>query len=159
MLTVNIQVDDAFRSRVDEADVRAAVERTLRAEGVVDGALSLVITDADTVRDLNRAYRGVDAATDVLSFPMLDAETPSPPGEPPYLGDIVIAFPVAAEQAERYGHSVQEELRLLAVHGTLHLLGYDHATPEEEAVMWQKQEAVLGKSYVGPGGARREIGG
>ena len=62
-----------------------------------------------------------------------------------YLGDILIAFPYTVRQAARHGNAVDAELRLLAVHGTLHLLGYDHDTPEAEAVMWAIQEAMLGK--------------
>ncbi len=158
MFEIHVQVDEAFQPQVDATDLQDIVARVLELEGLSEGEVSVVITDDRAVRDLNRRYRGVDAATDVLSFPMQDAEGPRLPEEPPYLGDVVIAFPVAAAQARHYGHSVQEELRLLVVHGTLHLLGYDHATPEEEAEMWQKQEAVLGRSYVGPGGERRPTG-
>ncbi len=158
MVTVHVQVKEDYAGRVDEDDLRKAIEDTLALEGVEAGEITLVITDEETVRDLNRTYRGVDASTDVLSFPLLEEEM-TIHGAEMYLGDIVIAFPVAEWQAAEYGHSVQEELRLLAVHGTLHLLGYDHATPEEEAVMWQKQEAVLGRAYVGPRGERRRLGG
>ncbi len=158
MVTVHAQVKEDYAGRVDEDDLRKAIEDTLALEEVEAGEITLVITDEETVRDLNRTYRGVDASTDVLSFPLQEEEM-TIPGAEMYLGDIVIAFPVAERQAAEYGHSVQEELRLLAVHGTLHLLGYDHATPEEEAVMWQKQEAVLGRAYVGPRGERRRLGG
>ncbi len=159
MVQVHIEVDEAFRPRVDVADLEAIVRRTLAAEGVTEGEVTLVITDADRVRALNCEFRGVDAPTDVLSFPWQAGEpVPSPEeARSPYFGDVIIAFPVAEEQATRYGHSVQEELRLLTVHGVLHLLGYDHATPEEEAVMWARQEAILGRSYLGPGGERRRL--
>ncbi len=158
MVTVNVQVKKAYRAQVDEKDLRDVVARTLDLEGVKAGEVTLVITDAETVQELNRAYRHVDAPTDVLAFPLREGEM-SMPGGGDYLGDIVIAFPVAENQAKEYGHSVQEELRLLAVHGTLHLLGYDHATLEEEAAMWQKQEAILGRAYLGPRGERRQLGG
>lgn len=154
MIEVHVQVDEAYADAVDLADLQAIVARALELEGVTEGEVSLVITDVETVRELNRAYRGVDAPTDVLSFPLLEGEPTAGPAARPYLGDVIIAFPVAQEQAKRYGHSTQEELRLLAVHGTLHLLGYDHATPEEEREMWRRQEAVLGKAYVGPRGQR-----
>jgi probable rRNA maturation factor len=85
----------------------------VRASGVVTVA---VVTDA-RVRALNRRYRGADAATDVLSFPA---------GEPGELGDVVIAAGVAGRQARQAGHSMAVELRVLALHGLLHLLGYDH---------------------------------
>ncbi len=164
MITVHVQVDERFRDRVDVADLIAYVERTLQAEGQSHGELSIVITDEETVQALNREYRGVDAPTDVLSFPMLEGTPPegvppTPEEEVTYLGDVVIALPVAERQAREYGHSLQEELRLLTVHGVLHLLGYDHATPEEEARMWARQEAILGRAYVGPGGERRRAGG
>jgi probable rRNA maturation factor len=94
-----------------------------RVRGEVAIAL---VTDAH-VRRLNKAYRGKDLATDVLSFPTGEAEAPS---SDPALGDIVIARGVAARQAREAGHSVQTELRVLALHGLLHLLGYDH---EDEA--------------------------
>ncbi len=153
--SVEVLVDEAYQDKVDVADLEEVVRRTLAKEGLRSAALTLVITDDDRVRELNRAYRGVDATTDVLSFPMQEGE-PIPGESEPYLGDVVIAFPVAQEQAQAYGHSVQEELRLLTVHGVLHLLGYDHETPEEEARMWARQEEILGKAYVGPGGVRRK---
>jgi len=63
--------------------------------------------------------------------------------EPPYLGDVIVSLPRAREQAAEHGHSTMQELRLLVVHGVLHLLGYDHATPAEEAAMWARQDAIL----------------
>ena len=95
-----------------------------RARGEV--ALAL-ISDA-RMRALNRAYRGKDYATDVLSFPV--ADDPVPGVRPRFLGDVVIASGVAARQARAAGHSVKTELRILALHGLLHLLGYDHETDE-----------------------------
>jgi len=160
VVELDIQVAEAFADRVDVEDLARYVQRALALEGIEEGALTVVITDTDTVRELNRTYRGVDAATDVLSFALNEGEAMMlPEEEPPYLGDVIIAFPVAKEQAIQYGHSVQEELRLLAVHGVLHLLGYDHATPEEEAVMWARQAEILGREYVGPRGERRQAGG
>jgi probable rRNA maturation factor len=93
---------------------------------------------------------GEDAPTDVLSFPFGDLpsaarirEAASQPGQPTYLGDIAISFPRAKEQAAAAGHSVEAELRLLVVHGVLHLLGHDHAGPADRARMWQAQEEIL----------------
>ena len=129
------------------------MEAALARAGVVDAGVTLVITDDETQRRLNRTYRGVDAATDVLSFPTQDAVNPDPaPAELPpeladelghYLGDIVIALPYALRQAERYANTLSAELRLLAVHGVLHLLGYDHATPDDERAMVQFQNEIL----------------
>ncbi len=106
---------------------------------------TLVVTDDEAVRALNRQYRSLDEPTDVLSFP---AQDPAPgfvtaPGAGAYLGDVIIALPFARQQAAGLGQPLQDELRMLAVHGTLHLLGYDHAEPDEEARMWALQNAIL----------------
>ncbi len=151
---VHIQVDRTYRSQVDVHDLREVVLRALTQEGVAAAELTVVVTDAESVRRLNRTYRGVDAPTDVLSFPLRE-EAPELPSEAfplPYLGDVIVALPVAERQARTYGRPLQEELRLLVVHGVLHLLGYDHSTPEEEAIMWRKQEQILGVAYLGPEG-------
>lgn len=154
--TIDIQVDDQFAEVVDQAVLHSAVQAVLAACGQSSGTLSLVITDDETVHQLNRDYRGIDGPTDVLSFASQDMQpdgTDSPPLHdlPPevaaelaeYLGDIIIAYPYAERQATMYENTIASELRLLAVHGTLHLLGYDHDTQEEEAVMWAQQQQIL----------------
>jgi len=124
-------------------------------EGVDSGVVSLTFTDDEGIRELNRRFRGVDAPTDVLSFPMREAgeEGPEalPAGEAAFeeeepLGDIVISLPRALAQAEEYGHSAEREIGFLFVHGLLHLLGYDHDTEEREREMFSRQEAVLAKA-------------
>lgn len=108
--------------------------------------VSVTLVDNDAIWELNREYRHVDRPTDVLSFPLwepdedwvIDEEEEYVP-----LGDIVISVPKAKEQALEYGHSFQRELGFLAVHGFLHLLGYDHETIEQEREMFQKQEEIL----------------
>jgi probable rRNA maturation factor len=142
---VVIEVDEAYAGEVDAADVRAAVNAALAAEDWADGELTLVITDDDAVAELNRQYREVDGPTDVLSFP---AQDPTPgfvtaPEMERYLGDIIIALPFTKRQAASLNRPLRDELRLLAVHGVLHLLGYDHAEPDEEAEMWARQDAIL----------------
>ena len=138
--TIDIQNDDY---ELDEQMLIAACSVTLQQQAAhPDTALSIVITDDDSVADLNRQFRGVDAPTDVLSFPA-DAPPVPLPDEPPYIGDLVIAFPYALAQAQAQGHALAESLALLVVHGTLHLLGYDHDTPENRARMWQAQDAAL----------------
>lgn len=157
MIQVHVEVAPPFQHRVDVQDLKRVAQHTLEVEQVRDGEVTVVITDVERVQELNRAFRGVDAPTDVLAFPARGATEPDMPPSPEgaaYLGDVIIAFPVAETQAAKYGHTVQEELRLLVVHGVLHLLGYDHSTPEEEAVMWERQAQILGRSYVGPGGKR-----
>lgn len=111
--------------------------------------VSLVLVDDARIAELNRRYRGVDAPTDVLSFPMLEGEESPSPGEELLLGDIVISAPRALAQAEMYGHSLERELAFLTVHGVLHLLGYDHQTPEDEERMRQKQREILERVGLG----------
>lgn len=117
--------------------------RVFERLGVAEASgMSIVVTDDDTVRQLNRQYRQVDAPTDVLSFPTGDS-VPIVEGEPPYLGDLILALPCIERQAAREGHAVGEELALAVVHGTLHLLGYDHDTQEHQAAMWAIQHEIL----------------
>jgi probable rRNA maturation factor len=150
---IDIQVDESFADFVDVETLNTTVAHLLTKVGRPTAALTLVVTDDEAVQTLNRDYRGVDAPTDVLSFAAQESTPTSPTLAelPPelaaelgnYLGDIIIAYPYAARQAAYYQNSVEAELRLLAVHGVLHLLGYDHATPDEEAAMWALQREVL----------------
>lgn len=107
--------------------------------------VSVQIVDDLTIQQLNWEYRQIDRPTDVLSFPQWEAdeEKISIPNEPTPLGDIVISMTRARQQAVEWGHSLERELGFLAVHGFLHLLGYDHKTPEEEKKMFAKQEEIL----------------
>ena len=133
--------------------VSAAKQALLRDS--IDGQLNILFTDADEIRRMNREYRSVDSVTDVLSFPTnelamplcecindVDFETDSESGEI-VLGDIAICLDRAIEQAEEYGHSLKRELCFLAMHGTLHLLGYDHMCEEDEKKMFGLQEKLL----------------
>ncbi|TLM88532.1 MAG: rRNA maturation RNase YbeY, partial [Actinobacteria bacterium] len=104
--------------------------------------LSVAIVDLDEMTELNERFRGKEGPTDVLSFPCDDPCTVVGPDEPVTLGDVVIAPAVAEQQAVEYGHTVEEELNLLLVHGVLHLLGYDHES-DEEATAMQSRERVL----------------
>lgn len=112
-----------------------------------DCELSLTFVDNETIHEINREYRGVDRPTDVISFALEEGEELEIVGTdlPRVLGDIIISVPKAREQAKEYGHSFMRELGFLAVHGFLHLLGYDHETDEEEALMFRKQEEILQK--------------
>lgn len=150
---IDVEVDEQFARQVDPAVLVEAVAATLRRHDLVEAAVAVLVTDDAAMQALNRRYRAVDAPTDVLSFPQqADAELDSMPQDLPdelaqelrrHLGDLVIAFPYMARQAGRYHTSIPSELRLLAVHGVLHLLGYDHATDAEKAAMWAAQDAVL----------------
>lgn len=128
---------------VDAARMQAAAIAVLMQHDVSPiTSLSVVIADNDFVRGLNLQYRDIDAPTDVLSFPA-DAPPVEIEGEPPYIGDLIIAYPYASDQATREGRTVADDLSLLVVHGTLHLLGYDHDTPENKKIMWEAQAAAL----------------
>ena len=118
---------------------RAGLE-ALHQAGVQSSDLSIVITGDDQLQELNRKFLGVDAPTDVLSFP---TDEDDPDSGVRYLGDILISYPRAAAQANSGGHPIQDELQLLVVHGVLHLLGYDHSEPSERARMWEVQAQAL----------------
>ena len=102
--------------------------------------LTIVLTDDDQLHELNLQWLGVDAATDVLSFPSdeVDPETGKR-----YLGDILISLPRADQQAKAAGHSLEAEIQLLITHGILHLMGHDHAEAEEKTRMWANQAEIL----------------
>ncbi len=136
-----IEVQNERAYPVDATALTRAALTVLSAHEIApDSAMTIVIDDDAAIAALNRQFRGIDAPTDVLSFPM---DAPPMPGEPPYLGDLVIAYPYAAAQAARESFSVAHGLLLLVVHGTLHLLGYDHDTPENRAAMWEAQAEAL----------------
>ncbi len=145
---IDLQIDPAYRPHVPAARLVQVIEATLRHAGAPDGEVTLVIANDELLHQLNLDYRGIDSPTDVLSFAAQeDAEDQtvfvSAPEALNYLGDVIIAFPTAERQAAAAGHSVAAELSLLAVHGVLHLLGYDHASEAEEADMWARQSQIL----------------
>jgi probable rRNA maturation factor len=109
--------------------------------------LTVLFTDDAQIRELNRVYRGVDAVTDVLAFGEA-AEAGNfvtPPEAVDYLGDVVVSYPRAVEQAAAYDHPAEEELAVLVVHGVLHLLGYDHEALNDGAEMWRVQSNALAR--------------
>ena len=106
--------------------------------------LSLVITNEERVQELNRIYRGKDEPTDVLSFALQDGEPfVAPPDGILHLGEVFISYPQAVTQAKEYNHSIELEVAILAIHGVLHLLGYDHETQEDEREMRTREEMVM----------------
>ena len=137
-----------------EEQLRKVILATLAAQGVDQGCeINVMLTDDGGIRRVNQAMRGVDAATDVLSFPMFELT----PGEPPEdeedldpetglcpLGDMCISLERAAAQAQEYGHSLEREVSYLAVHSVLHLLGYDHLDEGPmKRQMREREEAIL----------------
>lgn len=142
-----------IQNEVDVSDELAvlleqAVEATLRQQTVpLTVALSILLTDDEQIQQLNRDFLGYDKPTDVLSFPSGeldgDMDMADPELDAIYLGDIAISVPTAERQATKAGHAVSAEMQLLTIHGVLHLLGHDHADPDEKAAMWAAQSAVL----------------
>ena len=138
---IYFQIADGIELPVEIADLeRAAVEALRRISAHAD--LTVVLTDDEQLRQLNFQFLGIDAPTDVLSFPAGDTDQDT---NAFYLGDILISVPRAQVQAIEGGHSIQEELQLLVVHGVLHLLGYDHAEQADKAAMWLVQAKILNR--------------
>ena len=148
---IDIHVDDEFRTLVDKGQVRKILRQVLKAEDISPPyEVSLVFTDSERVRQLNRDYRGVDQPTDVLAFymrPQKGSDSPfaNPPDGVAYLGEVVISCPQALAQAREQGHSAQRELALLVIHGVLHLLGYDHEESREPKNMRTREKELLKK--------------
>ena len=115
----------------------------LRAEGA-SGDICIELTNDSVIHEYNRDYRSVDRPTDVLSFPAFEGEEliGLPDG---HLGDIMISVETAERQARELGHSTPREIMFLAVHGTLHVLGYDHMLPDDEEIMTAKQREIIGR--------------
>ena len=131
--------------------IRRAIGSALKYEKFpFDAELSVTLTDNENIRSFNSEYRNIDRATDVLSFPLYEADEiellESDEYEPICLGDIVISLERAKEQASEYGHAFEREVAFLCVHSVLHLLGYDHELgAEQEKEMFEKQEEILTK--------------
>lgn len=143
---IEVQVAPAYTGAVAAADLRRAAEMALRREDR-PGEMTVVVTDEQGIRELNRDFLGHDMVTDVLAFATQEEGGPFVPAPEAgnYLGDVIVCYPRAVEQASEQGHSVREELALLVVHGVLHLLGYDHATEREQVAMWALQDEILGQ--------------
>ncbi len=137
-LQEKVAVDDDLACFL--ADVVIAVLKDARCSENVEVSLALV--DDIYIHSLNKQYRGVDSPTDVLSFSMQEGE-PMPGEEETILGDVVISLQAAERQAKEYGHSFRREAAYLAVHGVLHLLGYDHRGEEDRLVMRRKEDQLL----------------
>ena len=144
---IELDIDDAYTTQVPSADLLALLEEVLAAESVDAAAqLTIRVTGDELLQELNRTHRGIDAPTDVLSFPAEDDDFP--PGEndtsDAYLGDIAISVPAVHRNAELTGTPPDRELRHLVTHGVLHLLGYDHESDEDEARMRAREVELLG---------------
>lgn len=157
MLSMDIQTEDTFDFDMEKV-ARDVLTQALREENCpMDSEISLLLTGAEEIREMNRRFRAIDKETDVLSFPNVAFAAPAdfraakenvadccdPDTGRLFLGDIVLNTRRVRMQAAEYGHSVQREYAFLIAHSALHLCGYDHVTPGEAAVMEEKQEHIL----------------
>ena len=143
---IQLQMDLPDPDRISPENLEDIVAKTLGLAGVEDRVMiSIVIGDDDYLQSLNNQFRGIDAPTDVLSFPSdpLPEGVQDPDETSRYLGDIAISLPYVVRRVATEDHSIWDELALLMIHGTLHLLGYDHDTEETQQAMWAIQAQAL----------------
>ncbi|ONI43244.1 rRNA maturation RNase YbeY [Candidatus Epulonipiscium fishelsonii] len=147
---INLEDTQDFLDKDLLLSIEDVISMTLEFEQAPNECeVSLTIVDKDEIQQINKEYRSIDKVTDVLSFPQLEISTtgklswPDNLGENIILGDIVLCFPKAIDQAKEYGHTLKREVCFLIVHSMLHLLGYDHIKEEDEKQMLQKQNEIL----------------
>ena len=139
-----VEVFVQVKEDIKELDtVKKVLESAIKKEKLENVSFNLIIVDNKYIHELNKTYRNIDRETDVITFALEDEDSVIIPDNERILGDIYISIDKAKQQAEEFGHSLLRELSFLAVHGFYHLLGYDHMTPEDEKVMFAKQEEVL----------------
>lgn len=134
------EVDVDLSQELDE--LKELLKNVCNDEKLDNGEFNVIIVSEEKIQELNKNYRGLDKVTDVISFALEDEKSFNIE-DYRMLGDIYICLNRAREQAEEYGHSFKRELSFLAIHGLLHLLGYDHMNEDDEKVMFGKQEEVL----------------
>ena len=137
------EIDYKFENELNE--MKNYIDKCLKEEKVENAVFNIILIDNGTIKEINKKYRNIDKETDVISFALEDDKTESMSEKQRVLGDIYISVDKAIEQAKEYGHSLTREISFLAVHGLLHLLGYDHMNNEDEKVMFAKQELILGE--------------
>lgn len=137
---ITIQKSHDILAEIDLSLIKAAIENTLSYLDKLDVDITVQLTDDREIAELNQTYRGESKATDVLSFTQnfIDPDTGNL-----YLGDIIISIETASEQAADYDLSLDEEIAFLAIHGTLHLSGYDHYELDKKEEMWKIQDKIF----------------
>ena len=160
-MTLNIEYETEIKLEIDyETIISKVVDMAMDTEDCpYEAELNVILTDNEEIKNINKRYREVDAPTDVLSFPMVDYETPAdfshlednsddyfnPETGELLLGDIIVSVEKVTAQAQEYGHSKERELGFLIAHSMLHLFGYDHMEEEERRIMEEKQRIILDK--------------
>lgn len=147
MLTIDFMDETETLQESDLQFVEKVLQHAAEEEEIGEAEVSVSFVGNEKIQDINRDYRGKDQPTDVISFAMEEEGEGEVPiqglDQPRMLGDIIISLDRTKEQAADYGHSFERELGFLAVHGFLHLLGYDHMDEQEEKKMFAKQDAIL----------------
>lgn len=123
-------------------DIEKLLNFALKRQNIDNAVFNVILVDSNTIKDINREYRGKDSVTDVISFALEDDKT-FIKTDIRILGDIYICVEKAISQSIEYGHSFQREICFLSIHGLLHLLGYDHMNEEDEKIMFGLQEMIL----------------
>ena len=142
---MNIEVINLLDEKVDELDkLKDFLYKVCEDENLLNVMFNVIIVDNKRIHEINKEYRGIDRPTDVISFALEDDKTFNR-DDIRILGDIYISIDKVRSQSEEYGHSFKRELYFLAIHGLLHLLGYDHMNKEDEKIMFSKQEEVLSR--------------
>ena len=143
----NIGIFNETKENIPDLEVlEPLLKYALDFEKVDNLEFNVIIINNEKIHEINKQYRGVDRPTDVISFALEDFKDITYENNYRVLGDIYISIDKVKEQAKEYGHSEKRELAFLAVHGLLHLLGYDHMKEDEEKIMFEKQEKIL-KGY------------
>ena len=148
-MEISVLIDKEFKRKITAIWLKKVAGQVLLAEHVKPNVeLDLVITGQVKIRELNRSYLEEDEPTDVLSFPMIESDLNgidfvTPPDDTLGLGDVIISYPQAKQQAKEHGHSVKKEIAVLIAHGVLHLLGYDHDTPAHKRSMHKREAEII----------------
>jgi len=137
---IEVQQQASHRPEINQKMIQFGVSKTLSLHGKSSADVTIRLTDDDEIRQLNQTFRGINQPTDVLSF---NQNISNPETGCFYLGDIIISLDRVRQQAPENGHTINQECALLAIHGTLHLLGYDHAEQGEKEKMWNMQEKIM----------------
>lgn len=139
---MEIEIINLTEKKIDTTDITNIINLTSKKLKTKEYLISIVLTDNEKIREINKIYRNIDNYTDVISFAFLDNDK-NPDNEITTLGEIYISLEKALSQSIEYNHSFRRELCFLTVHGLLHLLGYDHMNKEDEEKMFKLQEEIL----------------
>jgi probable rRNA maturation factor len=149
-MEISVIIEKELVGKVEKRWLKSLTEKVIKAQGIgANVEIGVVLAGADRVRQLNRDYLGHDGPTDVISFSAREEPAGEsvnfvqPPDEVLHLGEVVVSYPQAVIQAQEYGHTEQREIQILVIHGVLHLMGYEHDTPELAREMKAREADTL----------------